>query len=46
MSLKKSALQYANNKGTDKPVQLRSLISAFAVHGLDSVIPVLAKSEM
>ena len=30
---------YANNKGTDQPAHPRSLISAFVVHCLDSIIP-------
>ena len=28
----------ANNKGADQPAHLRSLISAFVVHCLDSII--------
>ena len=31
-------MPYANNKGADQPAHLRSLISAFAVHCLDSMI--------
>ena len=31
-------MSYANNKGADQPVHLRSLISAFVVHCLDSII--------
>ena len=31
-------MSYANNKGTDQPVHLRSLISAFVVRYLDSII--------
>ena len=35
-------MPYANNKGTDQTVHLRSLISAFVVRYLDSIIPVRA----
>ena len=31
-------MSYANNKGADQPVHLRSLISAFVVCCLDSII--------
>ena len=31
-------MSYANNKGADKPAHSRSLISAFVVHCLDSVM--------
>ena len=34
-------LPYANNKGADQPAHPRSLISAFVVHCLDSIIPLL-----
>ena len=37
---------YANNKGADQPVHLRSLISTFVVRCLDSTVPVLAKSKI
>ena len=30
---------YANNKGADQPTHARSLISAFVVRCLDSIIP-------
>ena len=39
-------LPHANNKGTDQPAHPRSLISAFVVHCLDSIIPLLSISEM
>ena len=39
-------MPYVNNKDTDQPVHLRSLISAFAVHCLDSIIPILANPKM
>ena len=35
-------MPYANNKGTDQPAHLCSLISALIVHCLDSIIPLLA----
>ena len=31
-------MSYANNKGTDQPAHPRSLIRAFVVHCLDSII--------
>ena len=39
-------MPYANNKGADQPVHLRSLISAFVVRCLASVISILAKSKI
>ena len=39
-------MPYANNKDADQPAHLRSLISAFVVHYLDRIIPVLAKSKI
>ena len=39
-------LAYANNKGADQPAHQHSLISAFGVHFLDSIIPILAKSKL
>ena len=39
-------MPYANNKGTDQPAHLCSLISTFVVRCLDSIIPVLAKSKI
>ena len=39
-------MSYANNKGTDQPAYLRSLISAFVVCCLDSIIPPVFISEM
>ena len=32
-------MPYATNKGADQPAHLHSLISAFVVHFLDSMIP-------
>ena len=37
---------YANNKGADEPAHPRSLISAFVVHCLDSMIPLVSISEI
>ena len=39
-------LPYANNKGADQPVHPRSLISAFVVRCLDSIIPPVCISEI
>ena len=39
-------MPYANNKGADQPVHPRSLISAFVVRCLDSIIPILAASRI
>ena len=39
-------MPYANNKGTDQPVHPHSLISAFVVHCLDSIIPLISISEI
>ena len=36
----------ANNKGSDQPAQMRSLISAFVVRCLDSIIPLFAVAEI
>ena len=33
---------YANNKGADQPAHPRSLISAFVVHFLNSIIPLVS----
>ena len=41
MSWENLLLPYANNKGTDQPVHLRSLISTFVVHCLDSTCIIL-----
>ena len=35
---------YANNKGADQPVHPRSLISAFVVRSLDSIISLVSRS--
>ena len=39
-------MPYANNKGTDQPVHLRSLISTFVVRCLDSIIPPVSIAEI
>ena len=39
-------MPYANNKGADQPAHPRSLISAFVVRCLDSIIPLLATAEI
>ena len=38
-------MPYANNKGADQPARMRSLIRAFVVCCLYSIIPILAKSK-
>ena len=37
---------FANNKGTDQPAHPRSLISAFVIPLLETIISWLAKSEI
>ena len=37
---------YANNKGAEQPAHPRSLISTFVIRYSDSMIPILAKSEI
>ena len=44
--MRKPVLPYANNKGPDQPAHPRSLISAFVVRCLDSIIPLLVKAEI
>ena len=39
--MRKPVLQYANNKGVNQPAHPHSLISAFVVRCLDSIIPLL-----
>ena len=39
-------MPYANNKSTDQPTQPRSLISAFVVCCLDSIIPLVSISQI
>ena len=38
-------MSYANNKGADQPAHPRSLISAFVVRCLDSIISLDSKPE-
>ena len=38
--------KHANNKGADQPAHSRGLISCFVVGCLDSIIPILVKSEI
>ena len=44
--MRKPVLPYANNKGADQPAHPRSLISAFVVPCLDSIIPPLAIAKI
>ena len=39
-------MSYANKKGADQPAHSRSLISAFVVRCLDSIIPLVSISEI
>ena len=39
-------MPYANNKGADQPAHPRSLISAFVVHSLDSIISLDSIAEI
>ena len=39
-------MSYANNKGADQPAHPRSLISAFVVRGLDSIISLDSIAEI
>ena len=39
-------MSYANNKGADQPAHLRSLISAFLVHCLDSVMYLVSVTKI
>ena len=39
-------MPYANKKGADQPAHSRSLISAFVVRCLDSIIPLVSISEI
>ena len=46
LSRENLSLGFANNKDADQPVHLRSLISAFVVRLLQSIISRLAKSKI
>ena len=39
-------MPYANNKGADQPAHPTSLISAFVVRSLDSIIYLVSRSEI
>ena len=39
-------MSYANNKGADQPAHPRSLISAFVVHCLDSIVSLDSIAEI
>ena len=39
-------LPYANSKGADQPANPHSLINAFVVHCLDSIIPLVSISKI
>ena len=39
-------MQHANNKGADQPAHPRSMISAFVVRCLDSIVPLVFISEI
>ena len=39
-------MPYANNKGADQPAHPRSLISAFIVRSLDSIISLVSRAEI
>ena len=39
-------MPYANNKGEDQPVHLRSLISTFVVHCPDNTLSLVSISEI
>ena len=39
-------MSYANNKGADQPAHLRSLMSAFVVRCLDSIISLDSRAEI
>ena len=39
-------MSYANNKGADQPARPRSLISAFVVRCLDSVMPLVSVTKI
>ena len=39
-------MPYANNKGADQPAHLRSLISAFVIRRLDSIMSISSKSKL
>ena len=44
--IRKLVLPYANNNGADQPAHPRSLISAFVIRCLDSIIPLVSISKI
>ena len=44
--MRKPVMPYVNNKGADQPAHPHSLISAFVVRCLDSIIPLVSISEI
>ena len=44
--MRKPVLPYANKKGADQPVHPGSLICAFVIHFLDSMIPLVSISKI
>ena len=44
--MRKTVLSYVNNKSADQPAHPRSLVSAFVVRCVDSMIPMLAKTKL
>ena len=44
--VKMCLMSYANNKGADQPAHLRSLISTFVVHCLDSVMSLVSVTKI
>ena len=46
MSLENLFMPFVNNKGADQSAHPRSLISAFIVRCLESIIPLLAIAEI
>ena len=44
--MRKPVLPYVNNKDADQPAHPRSLISAFVVRFLDSIIPLVSISKI
>ena len=45
-AMRKCVMSYANNKGADEPAHSRSLISAFVVRCLDSIISLDSTTEI
>ena len=44
--MRKPVLPYANKKGTDQVAHARSLIGAFIIRSLYSIIPLVSMSEI